>query len=347
MDEEVNKIRQNKTSKGFIVVAWILLSIHILATVNTLYNFNSPDSLDLTLQYFLNLSKIEYPLSRLGGIAGLLVGVNVLSLVACFLGWIAQHRSKNGKVVIITSAICILSMSSLLLIKQTYVPELIQSVNKKSVEKLGSDLRKAFSGNLDNPENVPWEEYGELGPFMKLIEELWFQGQTHILEMNDRIRGHDVSTVFQINTLTSASNISQLKTNTQEILNILEEYEKKMRMLIKGFSEKIKQADYFNNREELSALFINSAEKGMEYFRIMKDYMSELERFLTYVAGKQSHITVKGDKMFFDTQEDTELYKKYCYKLIEIAAEEAKWRQDFQNRQNQVLEEIDKLVDDL
>lgn len=294
MDEEANKIVKNKTSKGFIIVAWILLSIHILATVTTLDNFNSPDSLDLTLQHYLNLSMTEYPLTRLVGIVSLLVGVNVLCVVAFFLGWIAQYRSKNGRVVIITSAICILIMSSLLFIKQNNIPEINQSVIKESVEKLASDLRRASSGKLDALESVDWEKYGNLAPFIKLMEEFWFKGQTYILEMNNKILEHDVSNVFQVNTLTSAPKISQLKTNTQEILNLLEEYEKKMRKLSNEFSEKLKHAYYHNNREELSTLFINSAEKDMEYFRIMKDYMLELERFLSRGRVCTAHQNLKS-----------------------------------------------------
>jgi len=121
VDNENDKISQTKTSKYLIVVAWGLLSIHLLASTGVVYNFNSPDALDLRLRYYLDLSIAEHPISMPVGIAGLLVGSNILALVACVLGWVAQKRSKNGKVVIITSAICVLILSSLIFIKQINV----------------------------------------------------------------------------------------------------------------------------------------------------------------------------------------------------------------------------------
>jgi DNA-binding ferritin-like protein len=342
MDDNKVEIEHNRTSKGLILVAWILLSIHILAILGTLSDFNSPTRSHLGLLHIR-----EYPITVLGGIAAELVGLNILCIVALFLGWIAQHRSKNGKPIIITSLICFLIMSSLFFIKQGNIPETDQSVDKEGVEKLVSDLRRTLSGKLPNPESVDWEKYGEFGPLIKLIEEFWFRSQTHMLEINEKILEHDVSSVFQINTLTSVAKITQLKTNTQEIMNILEEYEKKTRILFNDFSDKIKQVDYFNEREQLLARFSNSSEKAMEYFRIMKEYFIELQRFLNYVESRQSHITVKGDKIFFDTHEEAELYKEYCYKLIELAAEETEWRQNLESEHDQLLEELDALVGNL
>jgi hypothetical protein len=227
---------------------------------------------------------------------------------------------------------------------------MIKATNKTTIEKLSSDFQKASSGKLIPAKEIDWKTYGQGKAIVKLMNEHWFEGQRYIEEMNEKISNHDISDIFTAEALINPSRISQIKLNIEEIKKVYDEYEKKIILITDRFPRKIGElSNNFSDdfKQESLSIYNKAKQDDLEYFRIAKSYMSELEIFVDFIKSKQPQMTMKNSKIFFDLREDTNTYKKHVYKLIHLENEETKWRQGVQLRQKQILEELESIAENL
>lgn len=128
-DTKMSDVKARKITKILIIVAWILLSWQIIWALIFMANWNSPTSEDLRLQSIMSLPMNEYPITVIVGVTSYILGLNAFAIVVLLLGWIAQRMSKNGKVLMKVSVICIIIIASLLLIKQYRMHKMNQSAS--------------------------------------------------------------------------------------------------------------------------------------------------------------------------------------------------------------------------
>jgi len=191
------------------------------------------------------------------------------------------------------------------------------------------------------------DEYSRFKSLFKIIGQL--QSDYNILydDMVKALAGYDIERIIQKSTLTDKNKMSLAQDELISMKSILNEYENKYIQIANPDSLEKKVAG-LHLSENITKSFWKGYKKSfyhgfsstLELFRIEKEIVSEMYTLLQFLKLNFGNYYYKGDQIYFDSEQDIQVYNKHIRKLHSLADKQLKL-------ERQILEQRKKFLDEL